>query len=322
MRPAFSVILFTVLSGAGLGVLAWTALLDLGAWIGWVPGTPPQGLALVAAAGVVLVSVGLGASALHLANPRSAWRSLVRWRTSWLSREAAAALLLLPMAALYAVSLWQRWGSPRLLLAVLVVALAWMMLVATAMIYASLKPIRQWHTRRVPIALFLMGHACGALVLLALLPSDAAARRGMAYAAAATLLAAALAKLEYWLFVDRGTGSVTLEQALGVAHGVRPPGPPRSVMAARLLDVGHSRGTYLTREFITTLTPAWARTLRIVALATGFLIPAAWITAGNSDVASAGWALAACMIGLTAERWLFFAEARHTVRLYHGEART
>ena len=26
--------------------------------------------------------------------------------------------------------------------------------------------------------------------------------------------------------------------------------------------------------------------------------------------------------GLFAERWLFFAEARHTVRLYHGEART
>jgi DMSO reductase anchor subunit len=28
------------------------------------------------------------------------------------------------------------------------------------------------------------------------------------------------------------------------------------------------------------------------------------------------------MIGLLAERWLFFADARHTVRLYHGDART
>ena len=29
-----------------------------------------------------------------------------------------------------------------------------------------------------------------------------------------------------------------------------------------------------------------------------------------------------CIMGLLAERWLFFAEARHTVRLYHGDAKT
>jgi len=33
-------------------------------------------------------------------------------------------------------------------------------------------------------------------------------------------------------------------------------------------------------------------------------------------------ALLACMIGMLAERWLFFADARHTVRLYHGDATT
>jgi DMSO reductase anchor subunit len=27
------------------------------------------------------------------------------------------------------------------------------------------------------------------------------------------------------------------------------------------------------------------------------------------------------LVGLIAERWLFFVEARHTVRLYHGERR-
>jgi sulfite dehydrogenase (quinone) subunit SoeC len=36
-------------------------------------------------------------------------------------------------------------------------------------------------------------------------------------------------------------------------------------------------------------------------------------------------AVAACLlhfVGLLAERWLFFADARHTVRLYHGDPRT
>jgi DMSO reductase anchor subunit len=28
-----------------------------------------------------------------------------------------------------------------------------------------------------------------------------------------------------------------------------------------------------------------------------------------------------CLAGLLAERWLFFAEARHTVNLYHGMQR-
>ena len=39
-------------------------------------------------------------------------------------------------------------------------------------------------------------------------------------------------------------------------------------------------------------------------------------------VALDGSSSAACIIGLMAERWLFFVEARHTVRLQHGERRT
>jgi DMSO reductase anchor subunit len=30
------------------------------------------------------------------------------------------------------------------------------------------------------------------------------------------------------------------------------------------------------------------------------------------------FAAVSCVAGLLAERWLFFAEARHVVRLYHG----
>ncbi len=42
---------------------------------------------------------------------------------------------------------------------------------------------------------------------------------------------------------------------------------------------------------------------------------------------SAAWQLALLLAvlnaaGLAVERWLFFAEARHAVRLYHGDART
>jgi DMSO reductase anchor subunit len=167
MRPAFSVIFFTVLSGAGLGALVWTALLDAAGALALVAAGGGHGLAAPALAGLLLVVAGLGCSTLHLANPRNAWRSMARWRTSWLSREAALALLLLPMGALYALLLWRVDAQAPPVVAALVVALAWAMLICTAMIYASLKPIRQWHSARVPIVFLALGHASGALVTLA-----------------------------------------------------------------------------------------------------------------------------------------------------------
>jgi len=86
MKPALSIIFFTVSSGAGLGLLALTALVDLAA-----PGSlPPHALWRAALLGLVLVAAGLVSSFLHLANPANAWRSFSRFRTSWLSREAVA----------------------------------------------------------------------------------------------------------------------------------------------------------------------------------------------------------------------------------------
>ena len=37
-------------------------------------------------------------------------------------------------------------------------------------------------------------------------------------------------------------------------------------------------------------------------------------------IGATAWLL--CMIGVAAERWLFFADARHAVRLYHGDRTT
>ena len=43
------------------------------------------------------MSLGLLSSVLHLANPKNAWRSFSRFRTSWLSREAVFAGRLTPV---------------------------------------------------------------------------------------------------------------------------------------------------------------------------------------------------------------------------------
>src|SRR5262245_36860667 len=120
MKPAFSVIFFTVFSGAGLGMFALLALLDIGGSIGAASATDAH----AAIFGLALVVIGLCASTVHLANPRNAWRSFTRFRTSWLSREAVFALAFVAVASAYTAMLVAGMDSGRRAIAVAVVALA------------------------------------------------------------------------------------------------------------------------------------------------------------------------------------------------------
>ncbi len=84
MHPAPSVIVFTVLSGLGFGLLFF---LTLGV-------VRPAGLGAFAAFGMgyALAVAGLVASTFHLGHPERALLAFTQWRTSWLSREAWARL--------------------------------------------------------------------------------------------------------------------------------------------------------------------------------------------------------------------------------------
>ncbi len=327
MKPAFSVLFFTVLSGAGLGALALLALVDLGtAATGLAMRASPGAMAYAAGLALVMVVAGLCSSTLHLANPKNAWRAWSRWRTSWLSREAVVSLAFIPLAAAYVACLWWNVAAPlRLLVAAVVLLLAWGTLYCTAMIYASLKPIRQWHTRRVPLAFALCGHASGALLVVAVMRANGFPATQWALLTIVLLVAGAVSKLDYWRYLRSAAGATTMEQAIGVAHGVRPPvmpGAAPSIMAARLFDAGHSGGTFLTREFLVR-TAARQRTIALaIVWIFAFAIPLLWLAVGLARWQGALLAVSACLLGMLAERWLFFADARHTVRLYHGDATT
>jgi sulfite dehydrogenase (quinone) subunit SoeC len=210
----------------------------------------------------------------------------------------------------------------RVPLALAVIALSWLTLHCTAMIYASLKPIRQWNTPRVPLAYTTLGLASGALLVVAVLRTHEEPAGGFTGVAGALLLIAAGVKLDYYAFIASDIRRLTLEEAIGVPQGVGPPGEGESRMRARLLDVGHSRGTFLTQEFGYMLTPAQRTSLRLMAWIAGFAVPALWLATGLEELSTAALAFGSCLIGFGAERWLFFAEARHTVRLYHGDRTT
>ncbi|MDQ6924544.1 MAG: dimethyl sulfoxide reductase anchor subunit [Pseudomonadota bacterium] len=321
MKPSLSIIFFTVSSGAGLGLLALLALGDL-----LDNALPSDALMQGIALALTLVAAGLASSVLHLAKPANAWRAFSRFRTSWLSREAVFAACLAPVAFGYGLLVWtDEDGALRALAALIVALLSWAVLVSTAMIYASLKPIRQWYSAWTPVNYLLLGHWSGAVLLLGLARAHAAQMRSLGWLAGGLGIAALIAKIGHWQAISAGARDApTLEGAIGVPQygrkGVRPPG--MTVARARLFDVGHSHGTFLTDEFGFVLARRNALALRLAALTAGFGVPAAWIVSGATNAPAAWLAAIVCLAGLLAERWLFFAEAQHTVRLYHGAPRT
>ena len=299
MKPALSVIFFTVSSGAGLGLLFWLATARLAH-----TAAPSAAWWWSFALAMVLVTAGLVSSTFHLANPRNAWRAFSRFATSWLSREGVFAVLLYPVAAGYAWATWQGLNGLARGLGLLTMLLALAILVSTAMIYACLKTIPRWNNWQTIAIYPLAGLLSGALILMAMIPGAGALV--LRWIALAVLVAAFAVKLAYEraFAQPRGPG---IEKALEQRHG-----------KPRLLDSGHTHQTFLTREFGYELGDESAARLRLVAFVLAFGVPAVVIL----GLPSLSWVAAiSCLAGLAVDRWLFFARARHVVRLYHGAQR-
>ncbi|MFN3461590.1 MAG: dimethyl sulfoxide reductase anchor subunit family protein [Oceanibaculum sp.] len=314
MNPAFSVIFFTTASGAGYGLIA---LFGIGAMLGLLPddrwfGGISLGVALA------LVSAGLLSSTFHLGHPERAWRAFSQWRTSWLSREGVLAVLTFVPAGL----LWLVWvlcgpGIWTMILGPFAAALALATVWATAMIYASLKPIHQWHNKWVLPNYLAMALFTGGVLLYGLLHlwGPALALAGEA-ALVAGLIALTLKRL-YWNFIDRTQAESTPETATGLGH----------LGKVRLFEAPHTESNYLLKEMGFKVGRKHAAKLRRMTLIAGFYIPIlltmlALTSAGQSvAVASSLLSILSVAIGILAERWLFFAEAKHTVTLYYGAER-
>ncbi len=312
MHPAFSVIFFTVASGAGYGLFMLLALSHLLGLVKMDSGSVLIGGILA----LGLISAGLLSSTFHLANPKNAWRSFFRFKTSWLSREAVFAVLFYPFAFLYLLGVWLNEGESNgliLLLGLLAVALALITVFSTGMIYGCLKTIRQWNTALTPANYILLGLASGGVLLAVVLMATGQNPAGMAWLAAALLVIAAITKAVYYFWIKTVIGP-TINTATGFTRA-----------KVRLLDVGHTAGTFLTDEFGFQADPGLLSSLKGAVFVFGFSLPLVFmgsVAAGNAGMGVGVLAVISNLAGLGAERWLFFAEARHVVNLYHGAQHT
>lgn len=310
MHPAFSVIFFTVSSGAGFGLFALLYLTDL---FGLDGGMPIEQKLVAGILALVLVAAGLTSSMFHLANPKNAWRAFNRFRTSWLSREGVFAMAFYPFAIIYLGLTWlvmPELEVLRLTAGALATLLAWITLFSTGMIYGCLKTIRQWNSPLVPANYLALGHFTGALLLLAVASNGQVALTGYVPLALALLVAAATLKAIYYFWIaSPGTGP-TIQTATGFTRG-----------NVKLLDTGHTHGTFLTQEFGFQIARKFSLMLKTAVFVAGFIVPALILTLGDGASVAIYSAVATALLGMVAERWLFFAEARHVINLYHGAQR-
>jgi DMSO reductase anchor subunit len=309
VHPTFSVILFTVASGAGYGLLALTSVL---APLGALPSDWRFGFVSMALA-FVAISVGLLSSVFHLGQPRRAWRAFSQWRTSWLSREGVASLATYVPFALFG-ALWVLAGRISAPLGVLSALGAAITVFCTGMIYRSLKPIPRWNNPWVVPNYLALALMTGSLWLDLLAQAFDRYPLIAMIAPASVALAAAL-KVGYWQAIDTAPARSTAGSATGLG----------GLGEVRLFEAPHTSENYLLKEMGYRIARKHAGKLRSIAIVCSFVAP------GLLSLAPFAWPglpgllallAAAClaMMGVLVERWLFFAEAKHAVTLYYNEA--
>lgn len=307
MHPAPSIILFTTLSGLGYGLAAVLGfgLLD--------PSAIATKFAHILA--LALIAGGLVSSTLHLGNPQRAWRAFSQWRSSWLSREGVMAVLTFAPLGINAIA--SVWSGRYLPLPGLIGAVfCGVTVYCTAMIYASLRSVQAWNTEWTPVS-YLLFAVAGGLVLASFFSAlGGNAHPLLPLLTAMAIGAAWLAKAYWWARLRAMAVLSTPETATGLG----------AVGKVRLFEPPHMNGNYLTNEMGFRVARKHAARLRQVAVIGGGVLPALLLAmlalsgdiSGAPAVGMSGVAVLLIFGGTLVERWLFFAEARHSVMNYYG----
>ena len=183
----------------------------------------------------------------------------------------------------------------------------------TAMIYASLKPIRQWHTPHTAPDYLIYAVFSGALLFALLHAVLVGGSPTLSVIVPTTAGIALLAKRAYWRHVDAQTPLASLASAIGL---------PKEA-AVRPLDAPHFTENYVLREMGFTIARRHRARLRRIALGLAFAAPfvlTVLAALSMAPLAAMVAAVACATLGLLTERWLFFAEATHVSALYYGRA--
>jgi sulfite dehydrogenase (quinone) subunit SoeC len=308
MNPAFSVILLTTLTGVGQGLFFALYAAEVGARLGWVPAASSGFFALGSVIGFLFLGAGLIASFFHLGRPERAWRAAAMWRTSWLSREVIVLPLFMALSLAYALMHYREMEG-TIVLGAAGVAVSIALFICTGMIYACIRFLQEWAHPLTVINFILLGCASGYTFAAAYAYIDVPElSESFVRWAVVFTIAAFLTRAASLVRNARIKPKSSLQTAIGVKH-------PKVVQKAQ----GFMGGSFNTREFFHGRTASVVRAVKWFFLICVFALPMLLLLAAAAWNTSA-LAVAAFVVqyaGLVAERWYFFAQARHPQNLYY-----
>jgi len=323
MHPAFSVIFLTVLIGAGQGLFLAVFTGQLFLSFDVLP--EKHGMDFFSLGSLVcvfLLSLGLFSSFFHLGHPERAWRSAAKWKTSWLSREVIA----LPLAALFILlyglahyfdfktALFNLGGASvdaTVLLGLFACLAVIALFICTAMIYACIKFLQEWHSPLTVLNFSLLGLASGftlATVLSAYM--DMSFTRFYATSAVILTLVAAFFRIATLYRNRKIHPKSDMKSAIGVTHPV-----------IKQTAQGSMGGSFNTREYFHGKKASFVRSIKTIFIVMAFAIPVILLglSFSKSILLLPVIAFIVQMLGLLAERWYFFADAKHPQNLYYQQ---
>ncbi len=319
MRPAFSVLFLTTLIGAGQGLFLALFTQHSYALVGQLPMQDASFYGYGSILALVFLAVGLGASFLHLGHPERAWRAASQWRTSWLSREVIALPAFMGVVFLYGAAHLVNWKpvlitlpnglaiDATIALGIVGTLLAFTLFVCTAMIYACLRMMREWHSPLTVANYILLGGGSGFL-LAAAYAAFAAPSQARFFALWAVIITS-LGRISRVAALWRNARLrpvTTLQSATGIKH-------PRVTQESQ----GAMGGSYNTREFFHGKSAAFIRAIKPSFLLLTFAVPMLMLGAAPAVSVVLVPAFVVQYLGLLAERWYFFAEANHPQNVYY-----
>ncbi len=326
MHPAFSVIFLTTLIGAAQGM--FMALVTGQVYSVANLLEPQDSISFYFTGSMIallLLAGGLVAAVFHLGKPSyfltRAWRGMSQWRTSWLSRELIALPAFMLLVALYGGVHYLGWTQPwavirnvlpvdaSLVLGTLGVLMSVILFVSTAMIYASLRFLQEWHSPLTVANFVLFGLASGFTLAAAFSAWTGVNLVGFfgTWAVVFTVMAA-ITRGFSMLRNARIKHKSTMSSALGIRH---------TKITQR--SMGFMGGSFNTREYFHGRSGGFLETVRLFFMVAVFAVPVALLAAGDATGSAYLPALAFLVqyLGLLAERWYFFAEAKHPQNLYY-----
>ena len=290
MHPAPSIILFTVLSGFGFGLISIVGLLQFLSQISVV------NIIIFSLIGLFFSTVGLISSFFHLANKKNAIKSMSQWQTSWLSREAISSIFCLSIVVgnIGWVFVQNRYINE---VGIVLFLLSLFTIFTTSMIYAQLKTVPSWNNILTP-ALFIFAALAGGSILL------------LDYASLVLLLIFGVFQVLFWYIADQSF--IYKETSVGTALGFS------KNEDIRAFDVAHTNRNYLLNEMVYKVARKHAIKIRYISFFAAFVFPMSLtlIFPGNFSVSVL--IIASHLVGIYFSRWLFFAEAKHSVSFYYN----